>query len=110
MPEEFWLSMLWIALPPHQLFGWASQWAVLDVTIMEFDPLQQKEFYEYQAFFNNINERGKDSSTLTPPFITATASQQEELVELDQRLKEARLVLADMDEEINSGQQVWEDS
>ena len=78
----------------------------------KFDPLQQKEFYEFSAFFNNINERGKGFKYVnSPPFITApTASQQEELVELDQRLKEARLVLADMDEEINSGQQVWEDS
>ena len=25
----------------------------------KFDPLQQKEFYEFSAFFNNINERGK---------------------------------------------------
>ena len=78
----------------------------------KFDPLQQKEFYEFSAFFNNINERGKGFKYVnSPPFITApTASQQEELVELDQRLKEARLALADMDEEINSGQQVWEDS
>ena len=78
----------------------------------KFDPLQQKEFYEFSAFFNNINERGKGFKYVnSPPFITApTASQQEKLVELDQRLKEARLALADMDEEINSGQQVWEDS
>ena len=78
----------------------------------KFDPLQQKEFYEFSAFFNNINERGKGFKYVnSPPFITApTASQQEELVELDQRLKEARLVFADMDEEITSGQQVWEDS
>ena len=78
----------------------------------KFDPLQQKEFYEFSAFFNNINERGKGFKYVnSPPFITApTASQQEELVELDQRLKEARLVLADMEEEINNGQQVWEDS
>ena len=78
----------------------------------KFDPLQQKEFYEFSAFFNNINERGKGFKYVnSPPFITApTASQQEELVELDQRLKEAKLVFADLDEEITSGQQVWEDS
>jgi len=78
----------------------------------KFDPLQQKEFYEFSAFFNNINERGKGFKYVnSPPFITApTASQQQELVELDQRLTEARLVFADMDEEITSGQQVWEDS
>ena len=78
----------------------------------KFDPLQQKEFYEFSAFFNNIDERGKGFKYVnSPPFIAApTASQQEELVELDQRLIEARLVFADMDEEITSGQQVWEDS
>ena len=78
----------------------------------KFDPLQQKEFYEFSAFFNNINERGKGFKYVnSPPFIAApTASQQKELVGIDQRLNEARLAFADMDEEITSGQQVWEDS
>ena len=78
----------------------------------KFDPLQQKEFYEFSAFFNNIDERGKGFKYVnSPPFIAApTIDQQQELSVLEQRLGNARLAFAELEEEISKGQEIWEDS
>lgn len=78
----------------------------------KFDPLQQKEFYEFSAFFNNIDERGKGFKYVnSPPFITApTNGQQQQIDELDERLAQARLDFAELEEEINAGQAQWEDA
>lgn len=76
----------------------------------KFDPLQQKEFYELSAFFNNIDERGKGFKYVnSPPFITApTSNQQEQLDEIDNRLTQARLAFAELEDAINAGQEQWE--
>ena len=78
----------------------------------KFDPLQQREFYEFSAFFNNIDERGKGFKYVnSPPFITApTNSQQEQLDELDGRLAQARVEFAAMEEAIELAQEQWEDA
>jgi len=78
----------------------------------KFDPLQQSEFYELSAFFNNIDERGKGFKYVnSPPFITApTNSQQEQLDELDGRLAQARVEFAAMEEAIELAQEQWEDA
>ena len=78
----------------------------------KFDPLQQKEFYEFSAFFNNINERGKGFKYVnSPPFIAApTGTQRQDLVALEERLGNASVAFAEMEAEITNGQQTWEDS
>ena len=78
----------------------------------KFDPLQQSEFYEFSAFFNNIDERGKGFKYVnSPPFIAApTRDQQSELKELEERLAKARLAFADLENTINAEQEQWEDS
>jgi mono/diheme cytochrome c family protein len=78
----------------------------------KFDPLQQREFYEFSAFFNNIDERGKGFKYVnSPPFISApTSSQQSDLNGLDDRLVTARLAFAELEALINEEQARWEES
>ncbi|MBU60869.1 MAG: hypothetical protein CMI26_00025 [Opitutae bacterium] len=78
----------------------------------KFDPLQQKEFYEFSAFFNNINERGKGFKYVnSPPFIMApTIDQQAQLEEMTQRLEAANLAFEEIKSDINREQEAWEDS
>lgn len=78
----------------------------------KFDPLQQSEFYELSAFFNNIDERGKGFKYVnSPPFITApTQSQQSQIDELDNRLAQARVDFAAMEAAIEQEQAEWEDA
>ena len=78
----------------------------------KFDPLQQKEFYEFSAFFNNIDERGKGFKYVnSPPFIAApTPAQQDDLEQLDIRLAQARIDFAELEDSITEGQERWEDA
>ena len=78
----------------------------------KFDPLPQKEFYEFSAFFNNINERGKGFKYVnSPPFIMApTVDQQEQLGDVEERLEVARLAFEELEEDISREQEAWEDS
>ena len=78
----------------------------------KFDPLQQREFYEFSAFFNNIDERGKGFKYVnSPPFITApTPDQQAELDALDEQVDAARLAFAQLEETSKQKQAEWENS
>ena len=78
----------------------------------KFDPIQQREFYEFSAFFNNIDERGKGFKYVnSPPFIAApTRDQQSKLQELEERLAKARIAFSDLENTINAEQEQWEDS
>jgi len=57
----------------------------------KYDPVSQKEFYRFYAFFNNIPERGKYFKYgNTPPVIPApTVRQQRQLGELQKKVEEA---------------------
>jgi hypothetical protein len=48
----------------------------------KYDPLTQKEFYQFYAYFNNIPDRGKYFKYgNTPPFLPAPTPQQQEKLE-----------------------------
>ena len=78
----------------------------------KFDPLSQKEFYEFYAHFNNVPERGKAFKYVnSPPLITApTADQEAELAELDEKLRVARETFTAMAPEVTTAQAEWEAS
>ena len=78
----------------------------------KFDPISQKEFYEFFANFNNIPERGKAFKYVnSPPFVTApTAAQQAELDELDAKLTEAREAFSALENDRVAAQESWERS
>ena len=63
----------------------------------KYDPISQKEYYEFLAFFNNVSDRGRYFKFgNTPPVVPApTREQQAELAELDARIAVARELLED---------------
>ena len=78
----------------------------------KYDPISQREFYQFYAYFNNVSDRGRYYKYgNTPPIVHApTREQQEQLEAMDGRLKqlesqierhaaeiEASLVAADLD-------------
>ena len=78
----------------------------------KFDPITQKEFYEFYAHFNNVPERGKAFKYVnSPPLISAPTSDQEaELSELNNKLRAARADFSAMESDIRTTQTDWEES
>jgi hypothetical protein len=76
----------------------------------KYDPLMQKDFYQFYAFFDNVPELGRGMKYgNTPPLITApTRDQQAQLDELDRRMAEARALLASREAQIAKAQRHWE--
>lgn len=63
----------------------------------KYDPIKQKEFYEFFAFFNNVSEKGLDGRRgNAEPFLQLTTPEQEQRVtELKDRIKEREKTLED---------------
>ncbi len=76
----------------------------------KFDPLTQREFYEFLANFNNVPDRGKGFKYVnSPPLITApTDAQDTELAELDERLRVAREAFRALQDDAADAQATWE--
>ncbi len=76
----------------------------------KFDPLTQREFYEFLANFNNVPDRGKGFKYVnSPPLITApTEAQDTELAELDGRLRVAREAFRALQDAAAEAQATWE--
>jgi hypothetical protein len=74
----------------------------------KYDPILQKEFYQFFAYFNNVPERGMAFKYgNSPPFIQApTPQQQAQLRELDERLAAAQAKFGKL--EIAKAQREWE--
>lgn len=76
----------------------------------KYDPISQKEYYQFFAFFNNIDESGlyayHNSLTPTPTLLLADEEQKSKLAEFDERITEAEQSL----EQLGIGrQQAFED-
>ena len=58
----------------------------------KFDPITQKEFYQFYAYFNNITERAMDGNAQSvPPVVKVPTSDQiEELEQVSQKIKELK--------------------
>ena len=78
----------------------------------KFDPVSQKEFYEFFAHFNNIPERGKAFKYVnSPPLIAApTTNQETDLSTLDTQIREARENFSAMESFLLESQSEWENS
>src|SRR5260221_338748 len=76
----------------------------------KYDPILQKEFYQFFAYFNQVPERGMSFKYgNSPPFIQApTPVQQEQLLELDRKIAEAEAKFAKLD--VAKAQREWEKS
>src|SRR5262249_15844805 len=77
----------------------------------KYDPISQKEFYEFFAFFNSINEKGvyNEQPGNVPPLVPVPSSVDEKrLKEHDKAIKEAdRAVQAQLQKQIISRSFGW---
>src|SRR5262249_3574215 len=74
----------------------------------KYDPIKQKEFYQFFAFFNSIPEKGLDGrfGNAAPMLPLPNAAQQMQLNEVQSKITAARAVLSE--EEIAAKQSAWE--
>jgi len=77
----------------------------------KYDPISQKDFYEFYAYFNNVPDRGRYFKYgNTPPKVKAPAREQESRLErFDERLRKLRERLASLEPAIKQAQLVWEE-
>lgn len=80
----------------------------------KYDPLSQKEYYQFSAFFNNIDESGIypffTSSIPTPTLDLATEAQRKELVTLRQQVDAAELALEEVRHKHRDAFRCWLDA
>ena len=78
----------------------------------KFDPIKQKEFYQFYAYFNSVPESGlAQHAGNTPPIIhVPNPEQQAKLKEFDDRIAAAEKQLADLRPAIEKAQREWETS
>jgi uncharacterized protein DUF1553/uncharacterized protein DUF1549/concanavalin A-like lectin/glucanase superfamily protein/cytochrome c len=74
----------------------------------KYDPISHKEFYQFYAFFNNVNEKGLDGQRgNAQPFMAMPKPEEKaKLEELDQGIKERADALADNN--VKPLQEKWE--
>jgi Protein of unknown function (DUF1553)/Protein of unknown function (DUF1549)/Concanavalin A-like lectin/glucanases superfamily/Planctomycete cytochrome C len=78
----------------------------------KYDPLSQKEFYEFLGFFNNVNEKGvyTEQRGNVPPLIAVpSAHDQERIKELDAAVASAESTLAAAEGKVDANRKTWEE-
>ncbi len=78
----------------------------------KFDPIDQREFYELYAFFNNVPEHGRAvKEGNSPPFIKApNLEQRSTLKRLNRLVADASKKWKTLQPEVTKAQRVWEQS
>jgi hypothetical protein len=79
----------------------------------KYDPVSQKEFYKFFAFFNSVNETGAgaEGAANTPPVLKLPSPEQEKkLTELSVSVKELETRLEGPMPELDAAQVAWEQS
>ncbi|MGE0608384.1 MAG: PSD1 and planctomycete cytochrome C domain-containing protein [Pirellulales bacterium] len=76
----------------------------------KYDPITQKEFYQFYAFFHNVPEKGLDGyNGNAMPFIkTPSEEQSEQLAQLRAAAEQAEQHLAEPMADIDAAQSAWE--
>ena len=76
----------------------------------KFDPITQKDFYQFYAYFNNLPEKGRAVKFgNSPPYlISPTVEQQSQLDRLEKRLALAEAEWSAVQEKITRSQLAWE--
>ncbi len=76
----------------------------------KYDPISQKDFYRFFAFFNNVPERGlSGSSGNSAPLISVpTDEQRMQLTELNKSVTAAQKQFEVLEKELSAAQQEWE--
>ena len=78
----------------------------------KFDPITQREFYQFFAFFNNVPEKGRAIKVgNSPPMIKSpTRDQQSQLQTMQGQLAAAEDAFAKLQPEIAASEKRWSDS
>jgi len=78
----------------------------------KYDPITQKEFYQFYAYFNNIPEYGRAMKYgNSPPLVAApTGEQQQQLSAIDARIAKVHAAIDAGRSETEKAQHVWERS
>jgi len=78
----------------------------------KYDPITQKEFYQFYAYFNNVPENGRAMKYgNSPPLVPApTAEQQAKLKLMDEKIRLAESALAKQNDALRKAQLAWERS
>ncbi len=77
----------------------------------KYDPITQRDYYAFYAFFNNVPENGKDGvrDRNPKPFLSVpSAEQQERLQAFESQLAAAKLQLAELTKTLPEKQLTWE--
>ena len=74
----------------------------------KYDPISQKDFYRFFAFFNTVDEKGLDGQrgNAEPRMFVASTGQISEIERMDAEIKEKRKRLAEKD--VDEAQTAWE--
>jgi hypothetical protein len=75
----------------------------------KYDPITQKDFYRFYAYFNNVSDRGRYFKYgNTPPFVAAPTPHQQAILDaLEARLKHARARAAALSASASSALDTW---
>jgi hypothetical protein len=77
----------------------------------KYDPISQKEYYQFYAFFHNVPENGLDGRTgnAAPVLRMPTPEQRRKLDQLAATIKEVEQQLNDPQPEVDAAQAGWEE-
>ena len=72
----------------------------------KYDPISQREFYQFFAFFNSIDEVSKVRKGNAPPLLHVLSADQEvKIAELDRRISEARQEVENLQQAANQSEE-----
>ncbi|MEZ6040107.1 MAG: PSD1 and planctomycete cytochrome C domain-containing protein [Planctomycetaceae bacterium] len=75
----------------------------------KFDPLSQRDYYQFTAFFNQTPVNGGGGNAQTPPVLSfASDEQKRRLAELEEQLSVVDNLIAERASKLQSTQQDWE--
>ncbi len=76
----------------------------------KYDPITQRDYYRFFAFFNNVPEKGLDGQkgNADPMLKVPTAEQKTKLKELTEKIQTAEAALGEMEPSLEKAQQEWE--
>ena len=76
----------------------------------KYDPISQRDYYRFFAFFNNVPEKGLDGSrgNAAPLLNVATSEQKSAIARLEQRVRDAEKEFKPLGHQIAKAQEVWE--
>ena len=76
----------------------------------KYDPVTQREFYQFFAFFNNVPERGKARKwgNSIPHIKAPTPAESEALAAVDRQIKQTEQLISDLEPELRAAQTKWE--